>query len=256
MAVSGSASNAFRHQIRQRERLIGFWSSMTNNVTVEIAGLAGYDWMLLDGEHAPTSLPLLMAQLQALNGTGAAIVGRPAENNVVMIKQLLDIGFYNLLIPFIESEQDARDAVAATRYPPQGVRGVAGLHRSNRYGTIQGYNEAINDNITVLLQIESLPGIEAFDDIIRVEGVDGIFIGPSDLSASMGYLGNPNHPEVQAMIRDLHNRAQAQGRATGILAPVQDDARRYLDMGFNFVAVGTDMGVFKQAVFALRETFR
>lgn len=256
MGTPHSVQNTFRQQILQRERLIGFWISMTNSTTVEVASLTDYDWMLLDGEHAPTSLPLLVSQLQALNGTGVPAVGRPAENNAVMIKQLLDIGFYNLLIPFIESAEDARKAVAATRYPPEGIRGVAGAHRSNRYGTVAGYNEAINDNITVLLQIESLPGLEAFDEIVAVEGVDGIFIGPSDLSAALGHLGNPNHPDVQATIRDLHQRAQAQGKATGILAPVEADAQRYLEWGFNFVAVGTDLTLFKQAVFSLRERFR
>lgn len=256
MAVSSSMSNAFRRQLLERERLIGFWSTMTNSTTVEIAGLAGYDWLLIDGEHSPTSLPLMVAQLQALKGEAVAPVGRPAENNPVMIKQLLDIGFHNLLIPFIESAEDARQAVAATRYPPHGIRGVAGMHRSNRYGTVADYNQSINDNIAVLLQIESRPGIDAFDEIVAVEGVDGIFIGPSDLSAALGHLGNPGHPEVQEVIRDLHERAQAKGKATGILAPVQADAQRYLEWGFNFVAVGTDLGVFKQAVFGLREAFR
>ena len=248
--------NEFRQRILAREQLIGFWSNMTNSVTIEIAGLADYDWLLLDSEHAPTSLPLLMGQLQALNGCTAGVVGRPAENNAVMIKQLLDIGFYNLLIPFVESGDDARRAVSATRYPPHGIRGVAGAHRSNRYGTIANYNEVINDSICVLLQIESQAGIDAFDDIVAVEGVDGIFIGPSDLSAALGHLGNPNHPDVQRVIRDLHDRAQAAGKATGILAPIQADAKRYLEWGFNFVAVGTDLGIFKQAVFGLRDAFR
>jgi len=248
--------NGFRQRILDREQLIGFWNCLTGSVTMEIAGLAGYDWLLLDSEHSPTSLPLLMAQLQTLNGSTAATVGRPAENNPVMIKQLLDIGFYNLLIPFIESADDARKAVSATRYPPHGIRGVAGAHRSNRYGSIANYNQVINDSICVLLQIESVKGIEAFDDILAVEGVDGIFIGPSDLSAALGHLGNPNHPDVQRVIRDLHDRAQAAGKSTGILAPIQADAKRYLEWGFNFVAVGTDLGVFKQAVFGLRDAFR
>ena len=248
--------NEFREKILAREQLIGFWNCLTGSVTMEIAGLAGYDWLLLDSEHSPTSLPLLMAQLQTLNGSPSATVGRPAENNPVMIKQLLDIGFYNLLIPFIESADDARKAVLATRYPPQGIRGVAGAHRSNLYGSIPNYNQVINDSICVLLQIESVPGINAYDEILAVDGVDGIFIGPSDLSAALGHLGNPNHPDVQRVIRDLHDRAQAAGKATGILAPIQADAKRYLEWGFNFVAVGTDLGLYKQAVFGLRDVFR
>jgi 2-dehydro-3-deoxyglucarate aldolase len=136
------------------------------------------------------------------------------------------------------------------------MRGVAGLQRSNRYGTVPDYLSTINDNICVLLQIESARGIDAVDDIAAVDGVDGIFIGPSDLAAALGHIGNPSHPEVQAAIRHLYDRATAHGKAVGILAPVPDDARRYLAMGMHFVAVGTDLGVFKQATFALREAFR
>jgi len=160
-----------------------------------------------------------------------------------------------LLIPFIESADDARRAVAATRYPPQGIRGVAGAQRSNRYGTVPDYLNTINDNICVLLQIESRAGVDAVDEIAAVEGVDGIFIGPSDLAAGLGHIGNPGHPEVQEVIRHLHDRITAHGKAVGTLAPVEADARRYLDMGMHFVAVGTDLGVFKQATFALREAF-
>lgn len=248
--------NPFRQRILDRERLIGFWSLMTSTTTVEIAGLTDYAWILLDGEHSPTSVPDLMAQLQTLNGNPIAAVGRPAENNPVLIKQYLDIGFYNLLIPFIESAEQARQAVSATRYPPVGIRGVAGQHRSNRFGTVAGYNENINQQICVLLQIETREGVAALDEILHVDGVDGIFVGPSDMAAACGHLGNPSHPEVQAVIRDVHERAQAAGKATGILAPVPADARRYLEWGFNFVAVGTDVGLFKQAVFQLREDFR
>jgi 2-dehydro-3-deoxyglucarate aldolase len=248
--------NRFRQRILARERLIGFWLSMASHITAELSGLAGYDWLLLDGEHSPNDVPMFLQQLQALQGSDAAAVGRPTVNDPVEIKRLLDIGFYNLLIPFIESAEEARRAVAATRYPPQGMRGVAGLQRSNRYGTVPGYLEKINDNICVLLQIESRAGIAAVDEIAAVEGVDGVFIGPSDLAAALGHLGNPGHPDVQQVIRHLHERVSAQGKAVGILAPVIDDARRYLDMGMHFVAVGTDLGVFKQATFALRETFR
>jgi 2-dehydro-3-deoxyglucarate aldolase len=254
--MTSSLPNRFRQRILAREQVIGFWMSMASHITAELAGLAGYDWLLLDGEHSPNEVPMFLQQLQALQGSDSAPVGRPSINDPVEIKRLLDIGFYNLLVPFIESGEEARRAVAATRYPPAGMRGVAGLQRSNRYGTVPDYLSTINDNICVLLQIESARGIDAVDDIAAVNGVDGIFIGPSDLAAALGHIGNPSHPEVQAAIRHLYDRATAHGKAVGILAPVPDDARRYLAMGMHFVAVGTDLGVFKQATFALREAFR
>lgn len=247
--------NRFRQQILARERLIGFWMCMSSHITAELAGLANYDWLLVDGEHSPNDVPLMLQQLQALQGSASAVIGRPTWNDPVEIKRMLDIGFYNLLIPFIESAEQARQAVAATRYPPQGIRGVAGLQRSNRYGTAPDYLHAINDNICVLLQIESRAGVEAVDEIAAVEGVDGVFIGPSDLAAGLGHIGNPGHPEVQEAIRHLYDRITAHGKAVGTLAPVAEDARRYLEMGMHFVAVGTDLGVFKQATFALREAF-
>ncbi len=247
--------NRFRQRILAREQLIGFWLSLASHITAEVAGMADFDWLLLDAEHSPNDVPLLLQQLQALQGSASAAVGRPSWNDPVEIKRMLDIGFYNLLIPFIESADDARRAVAATRYPPQGMRGVSVAQRSNRYGTVADYMQTINDNICVLVQIESRPGVEVVDEIAAVDGVDGVFIGPSDLAAALGHLGNPGHPQVQETIRHLHGRVAAQGKAVGILAPVQADARRYLDMGAHFVAVGSDLGVFKQATFALRAAF-
>ncbi|SAI56333.1 alpha-dehydro-beta-deoxy-D-glucarate aldolase [Bordetella ansorpii] len=247
--------NRFRQRILARERQIGLWMSLTSHITAEVASLANFDWMLFDGEHSPNDIPLFVQQLQAVQGSASAAVGRPSWNDPVEIKRMLDIGFYNLLIPFVESEDDARRAVAATRYPPAGIRGVAGLQRSNRYGTVPDYLRDVNDNICVLVQIESRAGVDAVDQIAAVEGVDGVFIGPSDLAAALGHLGNPGHPEVQDAIKHLHARITAQGKAVGILAPVAADARRYLDMGMHFVSVGTDLTLFKQAVFNLREAF-
>lgn len=247
--------NHFKRALAERRPQIGLWLAMAHPYPAEIVAGAGFDWLLIDNEHAPNQLQSTLAQLQAVAPYASHPIVRPAWNDPVEIKRLLDIGFYNLLIPFIESEDDARRAVAATRYPPQGIRGVAGMQRSNRYGTVPDYLKTINDNLCVLLQIESRAGIEAVDEIAAVEGVDGVFIGPSDLAAALGHLGNPGHPEVQDAIRHLYQRVSAQGKAVGILAPVQADARRYLDMGMHFVAVGTDLGVFKQATFALREAF-
>ena len=189
--------NRFRQRILARERLIGFWMCMSSHITAELAGLADFDWLLLDGEHSPNEVPMFLQQLQALQSSASAAVGRPSWNDPVEIKRMLDIGFYNLLIPFIESEADARRAVAATRYPPQGMRGVAGAQRSNRYGTVPNYLQTINDNICVLLQIESRPGIEAVDEIASVEGVDGVFIGPSDLAAALGISAIPAIPRCR-----------------------------------------------------------
>jgi len=228
---------------------------MSNHITAELAGLANFDWLLIDGEHSPNEISLMLQQLQALQGSASAAIGRPSWNDPVEIKRMLDIGFHNLLIPFIETADQARLAVAATRYPPQGMRGVAGLQRSNRYGTEPNYLKTINDNICVLLQVESRAGVEAIDEIAAVDGVDGVFIGPSDLAAGLGHLGDPNHPEVQDAIRYVCDRVSLQDKAVGTLAPVASDARRYLDMGMHFVAVGTDLGVFKQSVFALKDAF-
>jgi 2-dehydro-3-deoxyglucarate aldolase len=247
--------NGFRRDLLAGKTLIGCWSSFNSPYTAEILGLAGFDWLLLDGEHAPNDVTTFIPQLMALKDSSSAPVVRPPWNDTVIIKRLLDAGFYNLLVPFIESADEARRAVAATRYPPQGVRGVGTSHRSNRYGTAPGYFESINDNITVLLQIESRKGIAAIDSIAAVGGVDGIFIGPSDLSASLGHLGQPNHPEVQAAIHHLFERTRAHGKAVGTLTPNHDEAQRYIDMGMHFVAVGSDQGVFRSATQALRDRF-
>jgi 2-dehydro-3-deoxyglucarate aldolase len=248
--------NAFRQSILARRRQIGCWLSLANPITAEIAGQAGFDWLLVDGEHAPNDIASFLHQLHALQGSESAAVVRPASNDPVLIKRLLDVGFYNLLIPFVESAEQARAAVAATRYPPQGMRGVSVAHRSNRYGAVPDYFRLINDNICVLVQIENQAGIDAVDEIAAVDGVDGLFIGPSDLAAALGHLGDPGHPQVQQAIAHLCARGQAAGKAVGILAPVAEHARRYLDMGMSFVAVGSDLGVFRQAMLALRQAWR
>ncbi len=247
--------NRFRQDLLARKRLIGCWCSLANPVTTEVLGLAGFDWLLLDAEHAPNDVLSLIPQLMALKDSRSAPVVRPPWNDTVAIKRLLDAGFYNFLIPFVESAEEAQRAVAATRYPPAGVRGVSVAQRHNRYGTVPDYLATVNDNVAVTVQIESRPGLAAVDAIAAVEGVDGIFVGPSDLAAALGHLGNAAHPEVQQAIRHLFERAQAQGKACGILAPVEADARRYLELGATFVAVGSDLGLFRSATQALRDKF-
>jgi 2-dehydro-3-deoxyglucarate aldolase len=218
--------------------------------------VAGYDWLLLDAEHAPNDVLSLVPQLMALKDSVSAPVVRPPSNDVVVIKRLLDAGFHNFLIPFVESADEARRAVAATRYPPAGVRGVSVSQRSNRYGTIPDYFKVVNDNLAVVVQIESRAGVAAAASIAAVDGIDGLFIGPSDLAAGFGHLGNASHPEVQQAMAAVFAAAKAAGKPMGILAPVEADARRYLAMGATFVAVGSDLGVLRMATQALLDKFQ
>lgn len=247
--------NRFRQDLLQGKTLIGCWSALCSPITTEVLGVAGFDWLLLDGEHAPNDVTTFVPQLMALKGSRSAPVVRPQFNDPVVIKRLLDIGFYNFLIPFVETQEQAELAVASTRYPPAGIRGVSVSHRSNMFGTVPDYFTSINDNIAVMVQIESQQGVDNLDAIAAVDGIDGIFVGPSDLAAGMGHLGNAGHPDVRAAIRHIFARAKAHGKPSGILAPVEADARRYLEWGATFVAVGSDLGVFRAGTQALCDRF-
>ncbi len=248
--------NRFREGLRARRTLIGFWCSLASPSVAEVLGLAGFDWLMLDGEHAPNDVASFIPQLMALKDSPSAPVVRPPWNDPVAIKRLLDAGFYNFLIPFIESADEARRAVEATRYPPAGIRGVSASQRQNRYGSIPDYFPRVNDNIAVMVQIESRTGLAAVDAIAAVDGVDGVFVGPHDLAAALGHLGNPLHPEVQQAIRYLFERTAQQGKASGILTGSEAEARRYLEWGASFVAVGSDIGLFRSGSQALRERFK
>ena len=248
--------NSFKRDLLAGKKLIGIWSSLANEITTEALGVAGFDWVVLDGEHSPNNVRTFITQLMALKDSPTAPVVRPTCNNAAEIKLLLDSGFYNFLIPFVESADEARSAVSATRYPPQGIRGVSGSQRSNRYGTVPDYFKNVNQHICVMVQIESRAGVAAVKDIAAVDGVDCIFVGPSDLAAALGHLGNASHPEVQAAIAQVFADAKAAGKPSGILAPVEADARRYLAMGATFVGVGSDLGAFRNATQALCDRYR
>ena len=247
--------NRFRQDLLQGKTLIGCWAALCNPIATEVLGVAGFDWLLLDGEHAPNDISTFVPQLMALKGSKSAPVVRPPFNEPVVIKRLLDIGFYNFLIPFVETQEQAERAVASTRYPPAGIRGVSVSHRSNMFGTVADYFTSINDNITVMVQIESQQGVDNLDAIAATVGIDGIFVGPSDLAAGMGHLGNAGHPQVQAAIRHIFDRAKAHGKSSGILAPVEADARRYMEWGATFVAVGSDLGIYRAGTQALCDRF-
>jgi 2-dehydro-3-deoxyglucarate aldolase len=248
--------NSFKRDLIAGKRLIGCWSSLANAITTEVLGVAGFDWILLDGEHSPNDIGTFIPQLMALKDSASAPIVRPTSNNEVELKRLLDAGFYNFLVPFVESTGEALRAVRGTRYPPQGVRGVSVSQRSNRYGTVPEYFKSVNDHICMILQIESEKGVAAAKSIAEIDGVDCIFVGPSDLAANMGHLGNAGHPDVQKAIAKVFADARACGKPCGILAPVEADARRYMDMGATFVAVGSDLGVFRAATQALHDKYR
>ena len=235
--------NAFKAALRDRKPQIGLWSALCSNIAAEIIAGSGFDWIVIDTEHAPNEVPGVLSQLQAMvRGTAEPVV-RCAWNDVVLIKRLLDIGGRSLLIPFVQSAEEARQAVAATRYPPLGIRGVSVAPRANLYGRVANYHRTAHENTCVLVQVETRKALAEIEAIAAVEGVDGIFIGPADLAAALGHLANPGHPEVQAAIADGCARGREAGKPMGILTQNPDEGARYLELGFTFVAVGSDVGI-------------
>lgn len=248
--------NRFKQGLHEKRQLVGLWSSLSSLAATEILADSGFDWILIDTEHAPNEPPMVADQLRAASLGTASPVVRPAWNDPVILKRLLDVGTETLLVPFVQSAEEAARAVAATRYPPHGMRGVATVHRANRYGRVTDYFARANDEMCVLVQLETRAAVDALERIAEVDGVDGVFIGPSDLAASLGHAGHNAHPDVRRTIEDACRRAQAVGTPIGILAPIEADARAYLDMGFAFVAVGSDIVVLRKGCDALVRMFK
>jgi 4-hydroxy-2-oxoheptanedioate aldolase len=248
--------NAFKHALAKGQLQIGLWSSLCSNITAEILADSGFDWILLDTEHSPNEIPGLLSQLQALaRGTATPIV-RPAWNDTVLFKRILDIGAQALLVPFVQNPEEARRAVAATRYPPSGIRGTAGNARGSRFGRVSDYLKKANAEICLLVQVETREALEQIEAIAKVDGVDGVFIGPSDLAASLGHIGDMQHPVVQKAIEDAARRLKAVGKPAGILTANEDEARRYISWGYTFVAVGSDVGLLARNADALARKFK
>lgn len=249
-------ANPLKRALREGRPQIGVWCGTASNVTAEILAGAGFDFVVLDTEHSPTELPTVQAQLQAMvSGTAAAVV-RPAWNDPVLFKRLLDVGAQSLLVPMVQNATEARRAVAATRYPPAGIRGVSVATRANRYGRVKDYLKRAHEEICLHLQLETRVALENLEAIAAVDGVDGLFIGPSDLAADLGHLGDSGHPEVRAAIEDAVARIRKAGRAAGILAPAEADARHWLERGATFVAVGSDIGLLARGSEALAAKFK
>jgi 4-hydroxy-2-oxoheptanedioate aldolase len=248
--------NAFKRALAQGQLQIGLWLSLCSNIATEVVSDSGFDWLLLDTEHSPNELPGLLQQLQAVQRGTATPIVRPAWNDAVLAKRCLDIGAQTLLFPYVQNAEEARKAVASTRYPPQGIRGVAAAARASRYGRVPGYLGKANEEIGVLVQVETRAALNELEAIAKVDGVDGVFIGPSDLAASLGHIGNPAHPDVQAAIKDAVTRLKAVGKAPGILTGNEDEARRYIEWGYLFVAVGADIGLLAKNADALVKKFK
>ncbi|MGE0733544.1 MAG: HpcH/HpaI aldolase/citrate lyase family protein [Alphaproteobacteria bacterium] len=250
------ARNEFKHAIAAGRLQIGLWSSLCSSIAAEIVSDSGYDWLLLDTEHSPNEIPDLVSQLQAVQRGTATPIVRPAWNDAVLFKRILDIGAQSLLVPYVQNADEARRAVAATRYPPRGIRGVTANGRASRYGRVKEYPKQADGEICLLVQVETRTALDQLEAIAKVDGVDGVFIGPGDLAASLGHIGNLGHPEVQSAIEDAVKRLKAIGRPAGILTGNEDDARKYIDWGFTFVAVGVDVSLLVRSADALLKRFK
>jgi len=249
--------NTFKSGLRDDGAKIGLWLGLADPYAAEIVAGAGFDWLLLDGEHAPNDLRTLLSQLQSVAAYPVHAVVRPRTGDPALIKQLLDIGARNLLIPMIETAEQARDMVRAVRYPGRGIRGVgSAMARASRFNRAPDYLRTADDQICLLLQVESRTGLDNLEAIAGVEGVDGVFLGPADLSAALGHLGNPGHADVQQAIESAIGRILLAGGAPGILTADPELARRYITLGCRFVAVGTDVTVLVRGTDALVATFR
>lgn len=236
-------TNHFKKKL-QTQQQIGLWVGLADAYGTEIAANVGYDWLLIDGEHAPSDLRTTLSQLQSIAAYPSQAVVRPPIGNVQIIKQLLDIGAQTLLIPMVETVEQAQLMIKSVNYPPVGIRGVgAALARATRWNSIPDYYATAHENICLLIQIESVTGLENLDEILKLDGIDGVFIGAVDLSASMGYQGDPNHPEVQKVVINAIQRIRAADKAAGILSTQHEMTQKYLDLGTEFVAVGVDTSV-------------
>jgi 4-hydroxy-2-oxoheptanedioate aldolase len=247
--------NKFKRALKEGRPQIGMWSSLSSHIVAEILAHAGFDWVLLDTEHSPNELPMVQSQLHAMTGGTATPVVRPAWNDMVLVKRYLDIGAQTLLLPYVQTVEEASNAVRYSRYPPQGVRGVAGSTRAAGYGRIKDYMNRAHEELCVLVQAETRLALRNLEGIAAVEGVDGIFIGPNDLAADLGHLGNWQHPEVWKVMEDAAKRIRKAGKAPGILVG-EVDGKRCLDMGYLFVAVGADTGMLVRGSDALAARFR
>ena len=249
--------NKFKEAIAKGEVQIGLWLSTASPYMAEMAATSDYDWLLIDGEHAPNTIQNLLGQLQAVAPYPAHPVVRPLEGDTALLKQVLDIGAQTVLVPMVDTAEDAKRVVSALRYPPVGKRGVgASIARASRWGRVSDYMAKAEEDLCLLVQVESCEALKNLDEILAVDGIDGVFIGPADLSASMGHPDDAGHPEVLETIESCIRRIREQGKAAGFLAVDKDMALKCIEWGANFVAVAVDTMAYIDAIDAALVPFK
>jgi 4-hydroxy-2-oxoheptanedioate aldolase len=247
--------NTFKAGLAAGRQQIGIWNTVPGPVVTEALACTGYDWVVVDTEHSLTDVPDTMGMMQALAAHGVAAVVRPATNDVVLIKRFLDLGAHTLMIPYVQTADEAEAAVRAMHYPPRGVRGVSGMTRANGYGAVSGYFEAAAAELCLIVQIETLAAVDRIAEIAAVPGVDALFIGPADLGMSMGRTGGMADPEVQAVVERAIKGIVAAGKPAGILVTDPELAQQCIDLGTTFTAVGVDLSLLVGAARQLRARF-
>ena len=248
--------NTFKHALAAGRQQIGLWCSLSHHYAVEAVAGAGFDWLLLDTEHSPNDLESLVPQLQAVAAYPSSAVVRVPWNDTVTIKRVRDIGAQSLLLPYVQNVEEARAAVAATRYPPAGVRGVAGTTRASRFGRVKDYARRAEEELCVLVQVETREALAHIEAIAALDGIDGIFIGPADLHASLGFIGHTAEPSVVPQIEEALRRIRRTGKAPGILTADEALARRYIEAGALFTAVGVDVSILAREADKLAARFK
>lgn len=255
-AGPGPLINPFREALKGGRPLVGIWSMLNSANAVEGLGWAGYDWLLIDGEHAPVTLADALMHLRILAATPTVPIVRLPWNDPVLLKQFLDIGTQTIMLPYVQSAEEARRAVAAIRYPPRGTRGVAAMHRASRYGFARGYLGAASDTLFLIVQAETKEALAAIDEIAAVDGVDAVFFGPGDLAASMGKLGQAGDPEVTNAIDAAAVKVRAAGKIAGVLAASGELAERHVRHGYHFVSVANEAAMLFTAAEATARNHR
>ena len=236
-------ANLFKRAISSGKTPVGTWLMSGAPSTAEALGCAGFDFLVVDMEHVPIDVGEMIGLLRTIAGTPAQAVVRPPWNDMVMVKRAMDAGATSLLFPFVQNADEARRAVASTRYPPAGIRGVAGTHRGSRYGAVTDYLKRANDEVCVIVQIETPAALERLEEIAAVPGVDSIFVGPGDLSASMGHIGNIGDPNVQAKLASAAAACRKLGKPCGIVGASPEMVAKFLEYGYSWVAIGSDMSL-------------